>query len=295
MKWFKHDSNAHADAKLKRVKHRYGITGYGIYWYCVELVASKIDSKNITFALEEDAELISIEWNIDELLVQDILDYFVELKLFEGAGPVFTCFKLAKRLDDTNSKNPQIKSILSRLNPNISDNVGETPKDSGQTRLDKIRLDKTIKKKGGKPPTTKNKRFEPPSVQDVIDYKNERNSHIDPNRFVDYYMSTGWMINKNKMKDWKATFRGWESRESNHVNKSPNQPSDRPRSPADRLRATVAQQERDDSIVGEDVGDLRPQVGRVVRDDAVRGLDLQPQGHLTGDDENRAGEDGACQ
>mgnify|MGYP001145268768 CR=1 FL=1 len=82
-----------------------------------------------------------------------------------------------------------------------------------------------IKKKGGKPPTTKNKRFEPPSVQDVIDYKNERNSSVDPNRFVDYYMSTGWMINKNKMKDWKATFRGWESRESNHVNKSTYQPS----------------------------------------------------------------------
>jgi len=81
----------------------------------------------------------------------------------------------------------------------------------------------------------------------------------------------------------------------NHVNKQFDQSSDRPRSPADRLRATVAQQERDDSLVGEDVGDLRPQMGRVVRDDAVRGLDLQPQGHLTGDDENRAGEDGARQ
>jgi len=74
-----------------------------------------------------------------------------------------------------------------------------------------------IKKKGGKPPTTKNKRFEPPSVQDVIDYKNERNSHIDPNKFVDFYMSKDWMVGNNKMKDWKAAFRNWETREADNA------------------------------------------------------------------------------
>ena len=61
----------------------------------------------------------------------------------------------------------------------------------------------------------------------------------------------------------------------------PSQPSDRPRSGADRLRAIVAQQECDASLVGEDAGDLRPQVGRVVRDDAQPRLDLNPQGDIT--------------
>ena len=130
--------------------------------------------------------------------------------------------------------------------------------------------------------TKKSSRFKPPSLQDVIDYKKSRDSPVDPNRFVDFYMSKDWMVGKTKMKDWKAAFRNWESREGgSNGYQQPNQPSDRPRSGADRLRAIVAQQERDDSLVGEDARDLRPQVGRVVRDDAQPRLDLNPQGDIT--------------
>ena len=33
---------------------------------------------------------------------------------------------------------------------------------------------------------------------------------MDAERFVDYYTSNGWMVGKNKMKDWKAAVRTWE-------------------------------------------------------------------------------------
>lgn len=144
MKWFKHDSNAHSDAKLKRLKHKYGITGYGLYWYCVELIAGCIDKSNISFELEEDAELIALEWNLDQLKVQEIMLYMVELGLFEHDSGRITCLKLARRLDDTNSKNPQIREIINKIdseNQNVSETLGETPNNSGQTRLDKTRLD----------------------------------------------------------------------------------------------------------------------------------------------------------
>lgn len=145
MKWFKHDANAHTDAKLKRLKHKYGITGYGLYWYCVELIAGCIDKSNISFELEEDAELIALEWNLDQLKVQEIMLYMVELGLFEHDSGRITCLKLARRLDDTNSKNPQIKEILSKIeakNQSESESLGETPNNSGQNRLDQTRLNK---------------------------------------------------------------------------------------------------------------------------------------------------------
>ena len=41
MKWFKHDSNANTDAKLKRVRMKYGMQGYGLYWYCLEIEERK--------------------------------------------------------------------------------------------------------------------------------------------------------------------------------------------------------------------------------------------------------------
>jgi len=54
------------------------------------------------------------------------------------------------------------------------------------------------------------KRFVPPTIQEVDDYCQERNNTVDPERFVDFYSAKGWMIGKNKVKDWKACVRTWE-------------------------------------------------------------------------------------
>ena len=56
-------------------------------------------------------------------------------------------------------------------------------------------------------------RFIPPTVEEVKAYCIERNNRIDAEHFVDYYTSNGWVVGKVKMKDWKATVRGWEKRE----------------------------------------------------------------------------------
>ena len=56
----------------------------------------------------------------------------------------------------------------------------------------------------------KYKRFTPPSVDEVKEYCSERNNTIDAQTFVDFYASKGWMVGKNKMKDWKAAVRTWE-------------------------------------------------------------------------------------
>jgi uncharacterized protein YdaU (DUF1376 family) len=57
---------------------------------------------------------------------------------------------------------------------------------------------------------TKAKRFMPPSLDQVINYCNERLNNVDANKFIDHYTSNGWLVGKNKMKDWKAAVRTWE-------------------------------------------------------------------------------------
>lgn len=56
----------------------------------------------------------------------------------------------------------------------------------------------------------KAKRFYPPTLDEVKQYCEERNNNIDPMAFIDFYSSKGWMIGKNRMKDWKAAVRTWE-------------------------------------------------------------------------------------
>lgn len=81
---------------------------------------------------------------------------------------------------------------------------------STQVRLDKVSLDKDSIDKEEKP----KKGFTPPTLEEVKAYCEERNNGIDAERFIDFYSSKGWMVGKNKMKDWKASVRTWEKREN---------------------------------------------------------------------------------
>ena len=73
-----------------------------------------------------------------------------------------------------------------------------------QVRLGKDRL---VKDRIGK---VNNNTFTPPTIEEVRAYCQERKNSIDPETFVDFYASKGWMVGKTKMKDWKACVRTWE-------------------------------------------------------------------------------------
>ena len=53
-------------------------------------------------------------------------------------------------------------------------------------------------------------RFAPPALDDVKAYCIERKNTVDPEHWYSYYEANGWMVGRNKMKDWKASVRTWE-------------------------------------------------------------------------------------
>lgn len=58
--------------------------------------------------------------------------------------------------------------------------------------------------------------FIPPSPDVVQEYCSERNNGISGEEFVNFYQSKGWMVGKNKMKDWQAAVRTWEQSRKNN-------------------------------------------------------------------------------
>ncbi|MBQ2680428.1 MAG: hypothetical protein IJF97_00675 [Eggerthellaceae bacterium] len=58
------------------------------------------------------------------------------------------------------------------------------------------------------------KGFAPPTAEEVAEYIGERGYAVDADRFIDFYASKGWMVGKNKMKDWKAAVRNWARRDT---------------------------------------------------------------------------------
>ena len=83
----------------------------------------------------------------------------------------------------------------------------------GKDSIGKVSIDKDSKDKDSKGESVrgeKAKRFYPPTLDEVKKYCEERKNNIDPMAFIDFYSSKGWMIGKNRMKDWKAAVRTWE-------------------------------------------------------------------------------------
>lgn len=53
-------------------------------------------------------------------------------------------------------------------------------------------------------------RFAPPTIDEVKAYCIERHNDVDAGKWHDFYSAKGWMVGKNKMKDWRAAVRTWE-------------------------------------------------------------------------------------
>ena len=62
----------------------------------------------------------------------------------------------------------------------------------------------------------KRKVFKIPNENEVVKYCKERSNSVNAKKFIAFYESKGWMVGKNKMKDWEAAVRSWEQAEQNN-------------------------------------------------------------------------------
>ena len=97
----------------------------------------------------------------------------------------------------------------------VCDDVVESvcePHSGPETTTDNITTTTTV---------TRGIEFIAPTTQEVREYCDVRNNTIDPQRFVDYYNTKGWMVGNNPMRDWKAAVRIWETREIRNAVREP--------------------------------------------------------------------------
>lgn len=209
MKWVKHDTDSHRDARLRKLVLAYGMEGFGLYWYCIELIAGDVSSDKYTFELEHDAEIISHDTGISVTKVNEMMAFMVDLRLFENDGGVITCMKIAKRLDSSMTSNPEMRKLIGRLK-DVGDVDSHNSHDPVMIESCKTRSDKTKSEKKG----SKSKRFVPPSLEEIADVCKERGYlFVDPESFFHFYESKDWMVGRSKMSNWVQAAAGWNARE----------------------------------------------------------------------------------
>lgn len=114
-----------------------------------------------------------------------------------------TKYRDEKAMLETDENNAYTTNLLQPCNEPVTN-------PSTQVRLGKVSIGKNNKKSIGQ----KRSVFTPPTLEQVKEYCAERKNNVDAERFIDFYSCKGWMVGKNKMKDWKAAVRNWERGES---------------------------------------------------------------------------------
>lgn len=144
----------------------------------------------------------------------------------EEAGKVFKCIFQYQSNEEVKCSNPVwlfIKSKIDEYNTKgeqISEKRRENGKLGGLAKASKCKQKLANDGKSSnkiKENKTKQNNNIIPSLQEVIDYCNERNRGVDANKWYDYYSSIGWKVGKNPMKDWRASVRYWEKSNNTQV------------------------------------------------------------------------------
>ena len=101
-----------------------------------------------------------------------------------------------------------------RANTTVYETYQEKEEEKEKEELLKKDISNEISQK-----STRQKKFVPPTVEEVASYCLERKNKVDAAYFVDHYTSNGWKVGKQNMKDWKAAVRTWEKNGYNQPSK----------------------------------------------------------------------------
>jgi len=186
--YFSHDYTARSDEKIKNLIYDFGYEGYGIYWSLIEELYQNAN------ALRTNYKRIAFDMRVDENTIKSIIENF---DLFIVENEFFGSLSVQRRLDMRIDKSTKARESAQKRWTNNA-NALQTQCEGNAIKESKVN---EIKIKG----------FIKPNIKDI---KNEFPT-FNAEHFYNYYESNGWMVGRNKMKDWKATVKNWIAKDYN--------------------------------------------------------------------------------
>ena len=127
-------------------------------------------------------------------------------------GDAKIAFRFMKGQVDRNNAISEARSKAGSNKPEQNETNDNKPNQT-ETKSPKEKEEEKEKEKENKKESVKEpqKRFTPPTIEEVAEYCLERGNGINAQHFVDYCQQGGWVLkNGKKMQDWKAAVRTWE-------------------------------------------------------------------------------------
>ena len=94
--YFSHDADMRNDARIKALRAKFGIVGYGIFCMMLETLT---DATCLVYKLDDlSLELLAGDFGIDSEKLKEILDYLIKLGLIDHRNDLLFSKKLDERL-----------------------------------------------------------------------------------------------------------------------------------------------------------------------------------------------------
>lgn len=189
-----------------------GLPGLVSFWAIIESLYEQGGELPLT-ACKSIAFVLHTESNIVESVVHDF-------NLFQNDGEKFWSNSVNARLNKRNDitekrKQAALSSWLSRREKQIQSKPDAKVMDCNAIKEKKIKeKNKSISNDIEREKAKTVKRFCPPTLQEVQAYIQEKGYSIDAEAFIAFYESKGWMVGKNKMKDWRMAIVTWSKRDN---------------------------------------------------------------------------------
>lgn len=216
-----------------------------VIWLQLLSIAGKSNADGylmVTDGIPYSEQLLSNALRRNPVLLQFALETFIRLKMINVEDGPFHITKWEKhqsaiKMEEIKSKNAikqaeyrkrqkekQIlleksnenvtKTVTSYVTNNVTNNVTNGYSNHIDIDIDKEKDIKDMVQTTVR--TRTNKPFIIPSIEEVQSYCIERDNGIDAEKWIDHYTANGWMVGRNKMKDWKAAVRTWEKNSSSN-------------------------------------------------------------------------------
>lgn len=213
VKWVKLTTDMFDNRKIKYIRRLPEGNNIVLIWVMLLTMAGRCNAGGMIFLTENipyTAKSLSDELGFEESTVTLALEALERLNMIVTDNG---CFRIAgweeyQNTDKLEKIREQTRERVKRYRENkllpecnVTGNVTVTQSNATDIDIDK---DKEIDKKNN------NRRFSPPTLEEVQAYCAERNNGVDAQRFIDFYSSKGWKVGKEKMVDWKAAVRTWE-------------------------------------------------------------------------------------
>lgn len=234
VKWIKVSVDMFDNRKIKHIRKLPNGDTMTLIWIMLLTMAGRCNDDGMIYLTQDipySTKMLADEFQIKEGVVKSALDTFERLDMIKRKGELISVTGWSEHQNVTGldrvreqtkkrvAKHREVKNNVTKnecnVTCNVTDRYTENQSNGNVTQCNATDIETDIERdKDIDIESETIYLYGTPTLDQVTQYCNEKNSKVDPQRFFNYYQAKGWIVGGEPMRDWKAMIDCWEQSEN---------------------------------------------------------------------------------